>query len=357
MKTNIFIPTKIKVGYQERKDTYTQKLAYVIYWDEKNKLRKETSWESWRDSKIEPQEFENVPTSGFVLNKKSGGYSTGWNHRQTYCRVYDSRNFEFEITIPNLLYILENTNSIKGKGLEGEFVYGWDGKDLLLIPCDSPDYKELQAFNEVVHNKSYIKAKDLIIGAKYRSKSNEEWIYMGRFDRYDYNGQNEGLQHFFAHEETNYKDEKVNHFNSFKSISGKLIECLDENCVINYAEIMGELEGETIYSPYVKEKDEFIPLTYEEFVDKINNSGYYRVEFLSNHEHASTNSNWRTYKYISLKKEESKLIRSGYTGSYYYYDRKDYKEEYTYEEAYNKYKPFRVRKYLANGTFYQEVSE
>lgn len=35
MNTNIFIPTKINVGFQERKDTYTGKLAYVIYFDEK----------------------------------------------------------------------------------------------------------------------------------------------------------------------------------------------------------------------------------------------------------------------------------------------------------------------------------
>ena len=34
MKTNIFIPAKINVVFQERKDTYTSKLAYVIYFDE-----------------------------------------------------------------------------------------------------------------------------------------------------------------------------------------------------------------------------------------------------------------------------------------------------------------------------------
>ena len=44
-----FIPKKIKVGFQERKDTYSGKLAYVIYYDEKNNLRKEQSWNSWRD--------------------------------------------------------------------------------------------------------------------------------------------------------------------------------------------------------------------------------------------------------------------------------------------------------------------
>jgi len=67
------IPKTIKVGFQKRADTYTQQLGYIIYYDQKNVLRKESSWESWRDKKIEPQEFKNEPTSGFVLNKKEGG--------------------------------------------------------------------------------------------------------------------------------------------------------------------------------------------------------------------------------------------------------------------------------------------
>ena len=39
MKSNIFIPKAINVGYQNRSSTYTGKLAYVIYYDEKGKLR------------------------------------------------------------------------------------------------------------------------------------------------------------------------------------------------------------------------------------------------------------------------------------------------------------------------------
>ena len=46
MKSNIFIPKTINVGYQNRSGTYTGKLAYVIYYDEKGKLRKEASWRS-----------------------------------------------------------------------------------------------------------------------------------------------------------------------------------------------------------------------------------------------------------------------------------------------------------------------
>lgn len=40
----LYIPKKLNVGYNERQETYTGKLAYVIYWDDKGVLRKETSW-------------------------------------------------------------------------------------------------------------------------------------------------------------------------------------------------------------------------------------------------------------------------------------------------------------------------
>jgi hypothetical protein len=44
MQNNIFIPKVIKVGYQKRDGTYTGKLAYIIYIDDKKKVRKEKSW-------------------------------------------------------------------------------------------------------------------------------------------------------------------------------------------------------------------------------------------------------------------------------------------------------------------------
>ena len=149
MKSSIFIPSKICVGYCNREDTYTKKLAYVVYYDNRNKRRKETSFESWRDKKIPIDDFENIPTSGFVLNKNVDGYKVDWNMRKSYIRVYDPRGFEFEIGLENLLYILENASSFKGKGLEGEFVYGWDGKDLVLIPTESPDYDAIKNFQHV----------------------------------------------------------------------------------------------------------------------------------------------------------------------------------------------------------------
>jgi len=182
---NFFLPKQIKIGYQEKKDTYTGKLAYVIYYDDKNKLRKELSFNNWIDKKINTDKYENLPISGFVLNKKVGGYKNDYNFRQAYTRIYDPRGFEFEITIENLLYILTYCTSIKGKGLEGEFVYTWNNKDLFLMPIDSPEYKKIKKHSEDLYKSEYFKPNELKIGYIYNNKNNEQFVYLGKRPYYE----------------------------------------------------------------------------------------------------------------------------------------------------------------------------
>ena len=45
MNSTLFLPKKIKVGYQKRDSTYTGKLAYVIYYDQKGKLKEDKKTE------------------------------------------------------------------------------------------------------------------------------------------------------------------------------------------------------------------------------------------------------------------------------------------------------------------------
>lgn len=357
MKSSIFLPEKIKVGYQERGGTYTGNLAYIIYFDEKGVLRKEKSWESWRDKQIEPQEFTNEPTSGFVLNKKAGGYSTGWNHRQTYVRVYDPRGFEFEITVPNLLYILENTSSIKGKGLEGEFVYGWDGKDLILIPTESPDYIELSKFNDIVHNSQKFKGKDLILGATYLTKDNHNYIYMGRFESYDsWRGTKErGKSYFFM------SDSHAGSLVTLKSLT-KLIAVVSEDCVDNFAELMDEVESNTIYSPYDSSKDEWVPYTLEHLIEK--------TEKLKEEEFFHRYRHYRQFRCFNSSRDGIKITLSTDEGreftvededAYYRSSRRDHRtrgEHFTrtystLEELFENETLFYKNCYLANGKYYK----
>ncbi len=182
----LLIPEKVNVGFQNRGDTYTAKLGYVIYYDHKGVLRKEKSWQGWRDKSIDPQEFQNLPTEGFVLNRNVGGYKSDWNYRSAKIRIYDPRDWEFEITLENLLFILSVGDCSRGKGLEGKFVYAWQGTELVLLPVASEDYKNSTEYTELQSCK--VKAKELIPGASYKTKKQDVYIYLGKFIKHVVHG-------------------------------------------------------------------------------------------------------------------------------------------------------------------------
>ena len=176
--SNLIIPKKIKAGYQKRDGTYTGFLGYVIYQDTKGVWRKEKSWEEWRDTTIPVQEFDNTPQDGICLNKDVQRYN--WSHfgsNRSYIRIYDPRGIEFEITPENLLGILTETDCLK-RGLDGQFVYAWDGKNLVLLPCNSEAYKK--AVENTNRQVMKVSAKDLKPGYAYITKKGETVIYLGK---------------------------------------------------------------------------------------------------------------------------------------------------------------------------------
>jgi len=237
MKHKFNIPGKINIGFQERADTYTGKLAFVVYTDDKGTLRKERSWNGWRDQKIAPEEYENVPTDGFVLNKKTGDYRGHFGGRQAWLRIYDPRGFEFEIDVDNLVLILEECSSIKGKGLEGEFVYAWDKAKLLLLPVSSQEYKNSVEFKTATKEK--VKKADIKEGFCFVTKDNEKVMYLGRMPYWSW------------------------HFNTFKSenkhIFARLNESKDKYLVAkNFTKILSKAGNEAspafadMYEEYVE---------------------------------------------------------------------------------------------------------
>lgn len=352
MNDNVFIPKTLHVGFQERINTYTGKLAYIIYEDEKGEIRKEKSWNSWRDKEIEPLKILNEPISGFVLNKKAGGYASGWNHRQTYIRIYDPRDFEIEITVANLIYILEHTHSIKGKGLEGEFVYCFDKGEMWLMPVCSPDYTEIKTFNEQIYAQKKILAKDLIIGATYKTKKNENFIYLGKFDYYEKNNLKPKEKRHFFYDESGYYQKFV----SYKSISGKFIDVVDEECAFNYTELFEELESKTCYSPYNPELNEYEPLEKQEWIDfvKEENKRFREDNFAFKNKHDEYIECRLKYIYgdkcfvISPVKEYYPVWSiegaKRYGFSYFTADE--------IETIFEEIKPYKIKKYLSNGKPY-----
>jgi hypothetical protein len=253
MTTQLFIPNKIKVGYQKRKGTYTEKLAYVIYYDAKGKLRKEKSWESWRHKDIEPEEFDNEPHGGFILNKDVQRCNwSNFGSNRSYVRIYDDRGIEFEITPENLLGILTDTDCIK-RQLDCEFVYAWQGTELLILPTHTQEYKE--AIQYTALQGKNISARDLQPGCSYTTKKQEEYIYLGRYpwckemNSYDYYGR-EGRsckrifkkQHLFAYIYKDYGCKNPKWNIEPKSNMNFLAQLNSEEQVKNYAELMDQLK-------------------------------------------------------------------------------------------------------------------
>lgn len=407
MTTNIFVPSKINVGFQNREDTYTGKLAYVIYFDEKGKLRKQASWDSWRDETIPNEIYENEPTEGFVLNRRAGGVeeSWGWNPRKTYCRVYDPRGFEFEITIANLLWILENCNSIKGKGLEGQFVYGCDGKELVLVPVESPDYKEIEAKNKVIHNNEFIKAKDLVLGATYETLHGEQYVYMGKFDCYEnrtnyyrrpsywnrhteegwdipldetwfddtvsgdkdqrYKSINIGKHFWFiklGNPDAGWQSEREDKIITFKSIAKKFSKQLKTECE-KYPEYYEMLEHHQCFSPIDYTKNKLLPTSFEDFsnyiIDRIaNDKGRFvlfhlvdgRLEHLEIH-YGYTDSTYTKRNYYWIEKIP---LRYSWMGHEQYNEVKHFitTDMDFLKKFYEEFKPMYGEHYLENGNLY-----
>jgi hypothetical protein len=187
MREKLSIPPRVKVGFQKRGDTYTGKLAYVISMGQKRK-EDPRSWTGWIDKKIPVEEFDNTPMQGFVLNRDVGGTqrSWSWNARREKVRVYDPRDFEFEITVENVLLILQECSSIKGKGLEGEFVLAWSGHQIVLLPTCSQEYKYSVEMADLASKK--LSRKEIVEGCTYTTKDKQEVMYLGKHTWFDYHG-------------------------------------------------------------------------------------------------------------------------------------------------------------------------
>ena len=275
------IPTNLIVGFQKRSDTYTGKLAYVTYYKEERKkkvIAKELSWTNWRDEKIDPLEIDNVPTEGFVLNKHVGGYKSGWDFRKSYCRIYDPRGFEFEISIENLLYILEYYDCIKGKGLIGKFVYAWDGKDLVLLPCSAPEYQEsIELAKNIKEGKPT--NKTIKVGSLYKSNENENLVYVGRYscrkNKYaGYGCYSLDIKKMFIfynpHEMTDIIDNYLNSFEGYDK-DKKIVDLVCRPCEETVREYMDRIVKDFPNQMVIK------IFLFDEKTNEIRRYSYYRV--------------------------------------------------------------------------------
>jgi len=260
------------------------------------------------------------------------------------------------------LYILENTSCIKGKGLEGKFVYGMNGKDLILIPCDSPDYKQLKEFNDKMRQGIKFNMKNMIKGATYLNSRNEELVFVGRYEYHDsYSSVKKTPKKYYFYNRGKKYDwqDEVGYFTSYSSVGQSIIECTNENCCVDYAEIFDKFEYHEHYNPYDNDKDEYHNHSLDSFtkyveicLNKAKNNEYHprnNVDvyyYVNNGEITLAHTTYgresinpyinydetKRFKFITRTEEEYKTSSWSYRNS----TRTKYNEEYiTIEEFYN----------------------
>lgn len=257
----MYIPKKIIVGFQKRNDTFTGKLAYITYFDEKGVHRKKTSWDGWRDHKIETIELDNTPRSGFVINKgvARDGY---WGSGRSVVRIHDPEEFEFEIDIPNLIGILMHSDVSK-RDITQDCVYAWYGTSLVLLPTNSKEYQDSLVYTKKQEQK--VSAKELKVGATYVARKHDtQYVYIGRYDWFDWTTEYERSNYYrdrFITFDGSKVDARVHGLSGSVSVpKGKkhvfynvgsrkfevpsvstLAYCVNEECVSDYATLVDQM--------------------------------------------------------------------------------------------------------------------
>ncbi len=182
MKSNLYIPKKIRVGFRNSLETSTGKFACIIGFDERGVLRKENSWDNWRDKNIPYIDLDNNPIEGFLFNKD---FNEEVLNHEPFLLIKHPNEFEFEISTGNLICLLLRS-TISKKLINGKCIFALDEyNNLNLIPVDSFEYRK--AINDTEKLLNNFSTKNLKKGFKYSlKKSNEELTYLGYFNFFKY---------------------------------------------------------------------------------------------------------------------------------------------------------------------------
>ena len=181
----IVVPDRIRVGYNNRSDTFNGKLGFMIYANKANgEYGQEKSFTSWIDKAYGENIFKNEFMPGFVMNKgvlnkhDYGAYSR--------FRIFHPQGFEFEISQENLNFIISTCNLSAGE-IETPCRIGWLGSRCFLIPEKTEvnklfvveEYKTRDVAQETqvrVRKGKYALAASLKDGKIYEHKSGVRYV-------------------------------------------------------------------------------------------------------------------------------------------------------------------------------------
>lgn len=180
------IPKQIHTGFQDRDDTYTGKLSFSTYVEEKTgQLKHDNEWKHWcnKEGRIV---LDNKPMKGFMFNRNKTHHSNNYyfNTKRIVFRVYHPEGFEFEIKPDNVNLLLEYTD-ISKKEITDPCIIAFSGKTIVLLPITSPEYQDYIRKEEKRNDKN--RKQNLKKEFAYKKKDSPDiLLYAGKYD-FSYN--------------------------------------------------------------------------------------------------------------------------------------------------------------------------
>lgn len=268
----LFIPDKVKAGFKSYKNDFPDKdFGYFIYWDEKGVLRKEVSWNSWRDKEIPEKDIDNVPLEGYRVHKVRNGYRYSlWEQRDAKVVVeHPTLGCLFEITPANLLELIM-ANGIDNNGIIlSPCIMCWDNTALVLMSTLSSEYESCVSHSKEIKQNKKIKP---VIGHTYRDRDGFTHTFLGKSIIYETNEYNDAhtakaknvtdnlvtyitSRSLYGSTEKWYEIKKHNVFFFGTSYVGYRKTCPNFVSEVEDAHILSEEECKKIIEKWGKERD------------------------------------------------------------------------------------------------------
>lgn len=178
----IKIPTKVYVGFQNRPSSDDVPLGFMTPWGEDEAAKKRIATvNNWargygNTTPIEPVTLNNIPMTGFRISRavrRSGGWGSS---NATFVRVEDPRGFELEISVQNLLMLMDN-NITQDAEIIQECIWGRDGGNNILLAVNSQPY--LDATENTRRSASKVSAREVKPGFEVTVENGDRGFYYG----------------------------------------------------------------------------------------------------------------------------------------------------------------------------------
>jgi len=178
MSFSIKLPEKYYGGFKSQ-GSDDLPLGYIVphgtdFAFDKRKASVDNWIQVYNSTALDTITFDNTPVTGFKLGRSIK--RTGWNGGNVVVRIEDPRGFEVEITVANLLKIMEN-NTIENTEILAECIWGRDGGKNILLAVNSEPY--LEAVENTNRATRKVSLKDIKPGMTVRLKNGHEGTYLG----------------------------------------------------------------------------------------------------------------------------------------------------------------------------------